>query len=200
MDKFTLAVFSSAAVFGVMLLTLVYQFAGVQWKKRPWIPLCLGIALLLTMFLFHWWLETVASHDTKLLEVHARKLDDGAKGILMSLSIAYTRQAKFVELAVIPMAMALIGVALALRIENDFYTKLNEIDSNRKIALRLEAEIREAENDVVDALSSNRRGIQLLHLHEQVQSLKNDLLNQLETIRILQRNAGLRVEYGLGGH
>lgn len=192
MDKFTLTVFSSVVFLAVVLLTWTYQSAGVKWKKRPWIPLWLGIGLLLTMFLFHWWLETVARSDLQLIEEHGNQLDDGVKGVLTSLSIAYARQAKFVELAVIPMAMALIGTALVLRIEREYSKLLDRIDEEERKVQWLQAKIRTAEGAVVDALTARVRGNRLLRLQIRVRSLKDDLLDQLETVRRLQRDAGLR--------
>lgn len=174
----------------------MYQWAGARWKRYPSIPLWLGILLLLTTFVLHWWLEGVAEVDNNIVKDPGSKLTAVAKQTIAALGTAYSRQAKFVELAVIPLAMALIGTALVLKIENDFTKQVRKVEGMRRRLERLDARIRTAERAMLVAVLMKTRGEALLKAKQDVDflyGLRFDL--QLDT-RELERKLGLRDKYG----
>ncbi|MEF2252190.1 hypothetical protein V4D00_17420 [Ralstonia solanacearum] len=132
MDKLSLFLFATVPFGVVLLLKHVYQWAGVKWKRYPSIPLWLGILLLLTTFLLQWWLEGVAEANNSFVKARGAALSEVARHFVTALAAAYSRQAKFVELAVIPFAMALIGTALVLKIEKDLSSKVGDLEKLKR--------------------------------------------------------------------
>ncbi len=194
MDKFSLVVLLSfASTVVAVVLFSVYQLAGTQWKRRPWIPLWMGIALLVATFLLHWWLETASARQLEISKLFTQPKDAGARDILVSFSVAYMREAKFVELAVIPLAMALIGIALTYRIENDHADKLRKIDDMTWRLEQLEVAAEKAENAWFDAVMASEEGATLQRLERRLNAAKKDYLDAFEDLRELQREAGVWV-------
>ena len=194
MDKFSLVVLLSfASTVVAVVLFSVYQLAGTQWKRRPWIPLWMGIALLVSTFLLHWWLETASARQLEISKLFTQPKDAGARDILVSFSVAYMREARFVELAVIPLAMALIGIALTYRIENDHADKLRKIDDMTWRLEQLEVAAEKAENAWFDAVMASEEGATLQRLERRLNAAKKDYLDAFEDLRELQREAGVWV-------
>lgn len=196
MDKLSLFFFATLPFLVVMSLTSLHQWAGAKWKRHPGIPLWLGILLLLAMFLLHWWLEGAAEVDNSLLKTHGTRLPDAAKHVFTALATAYMRQAKFVELAVIPFAMALIGTGLVLKIEKDFARKVAKVERMKRRLQRLEDKLRKAERTALVAVLMKTRGPALLRAKEHVDWLKDERLDLQLDIRELEDELGLRDEYG----
>ncbi len=192
MNKFSLFVFLSFLLTVVVMFSSVYRFAGTQWKRRPWIPLWLGIALLVMTFLLHWWLETAAARQLELSGFFTQPKDARARDIFVSFSVAYTREAKFVELAVIPLAMALIGIALTYRVENDYAEKLRQINDKTRRLEELRAAIKDAEDTWFDAVMANEECATLQRFDRRLKAAKNVYLDVFDDRLALQRQAGVR--------
>ncbi len=199
MDDFTLAFFSTLPICVVAALTMVYQWSGETWKRRPGIPLWLGIFMLMATFFLLWWLERVAETDTNLVKTHGTAMTDGAKHVLTSLATAYARQAKFVELAVIPFAMALIGTSLVLKIEKESSGKLLRLERKKRLLQQVEEQLPRAEEAFHTAVRTNKRGTVRLKAKQRIKALQKKRSDLQHDIRELEEEFGLSDWYGLGG-
>lgn len=190
MNKFSLAIFGSLALAAVVALLLVYLFAGAQWKRRPWIPLSMGTVLLLLCFLLVWWLEVGSTRNVQLVGEYGGRLSSQAREMISSMAIGYRQQAKFLELAVIPIAVSLMVTGFTLRVDNEYAHRLREVDEGlRRIAL-IEDQILEAETAINAELSQNLRGVRLLEAARRVSVLKSDRRYRNRRLREVKRELG----------
>lgn len=172
MDSFSLAFFSSVVIITIVLLQQTYQSAQAQWKRHPWIPLVGGFVLLMLAFLADWWLDAASTRSAQLIALQGAKLEGGPKSTVSSMVIAYKQQAKFMELAIMPIAVSLMVTAFSLRIERDHSTRLDEINGLLRELARIETEITDAKQAVEVAVSQAQRGTALLEAESHVKSLQ----------------------------
>lgn len=190
MNKFSLTVFGSLAVGAVAALPLIYLLAGVQWKKRPWIPLSIGTVLLLLCFLFDWWLEIGFNRSVQLVGEYGGRLSPQAREIISSMAVGYRQQAKFLELAVIPISVSLMVTGFTLRVDNEYARGLREIDEGLRRIVLIEMQIQEAESAMSAKLSQNLRGVGLLDASRRVSLLKSDRRYRSRRLREARRELG----------
>lgn len=140
------------------VLLVFYQFAGIRWKTHPWIPLVVGILLLMIAYTQTLAINSLSKQNIAKGEEMAvqGRLKDQEK--LKTLATAQEYQSKLLEIVTIPLAVSIIAAALFGRVDRAYQARVVEYE-DRKYALHAqETDLVEEEKTLLEDLASGVRG------------------------------------------
>jgi len=166
----------------LFLFGTVYQYAGISWKTKPWIPLIAGLVILVGAYFVTLTLNGQAKDALSTSELALKQGDVRAGEVLKALAEADEHQSKLLELVTIPLALSLIATALFSNADRAFQAKINEYEERRSEIERREFEIDEEDDAFEKDLDNGIRGKDLLDRHKTIRRKRLDLFNERDEL------------------
>lgn len=149
---------ASLLLLTLFLLAVIYQFAGVRWKTQPWIPLAIGVLLLLSAYAVTLVISGNMRANIAVGEEMAKKGKIQDQQAIKTMVTMDEYQLKLLELVTIPLAVSMIAAALFARVDRVYQARVVEYEERRATLHERQQKLAEDDELLDEELKNGARG------------------------------------------
>ncbi|PRC90889.1 hypothetical protein [Solimicrobium silvestre] len=181
MDSFYFYLILSGAIGPLVIILITYNFAGWNWKKKPWIPFVLGLIFLSITFATNYFFSSTSEELNSTL----KNITSPSVYLFLQLNAkADNVIARMYELINIPLGVSLIAAALIYKADLEFDRRLKQYNRGLEDISKSEDTLTVDIKLFEERLNNGDRGADFL---EAYQRIKESRLHIKMLRRMLQR-------------
>lgn len=162
----------------LFFLSMIYQSAGVRWKTQPWIPLAIGVFLLLSAYAVTLVINGQMRANIAAGEEMAKKGRLQEQQALKTMVTIDEYQLKLLELVTIPLAVSMIAAALFARVDRVYQARVVGYEERRATLYERQQKLAEDEELLEEDLKNGARGQGVIDRYRALSKRYLDLIDE----------------------
>lgn len=162
MNSLSLSIFLTGTFVPLLVIGLIWNSTGWNWKVRPIVPLWLGLFVLFAAFAADLYLYSGTVKIRKYLQHPPIEAITQSLSMLVDASDANDQLAKVLELMTIPLGVALVASALTSKSDLEFKRRISQYNGRIEFWRERRYRLDQLEEEFEESLAAGERGQALL--------------------------------------